>query len=112
MNRFRKIVICVVCLSIAILFLSSCGSEPECPVCGNKGPLEECPNCGAMVCQYCADTDYFLEDLYEHGIMRRYLEGEDYFVARDWYDAFDTLIADKEFFEDALFDHGYKMYEW
>lgn len=112
MSFFRKTIICTACLLIAVLFLSSCGSEPECPVCGNNGPLVECPVCSAMVCRYCADVDNFIENLYENGVMFEYLWDRDYFIARDWYDAFDKLIDDKDLFEDALMDHGYKMYEW
>jgi hypothetical protein len=103
-----------VSIIVAILLtVLLCGcAEPECPVCGDRGPLVECPVCYSKVCERCADSEHFIEDLieqlYDSGEMEDYLIGLGYYVYMDSNDAINDLIdEDPDAVFWALVSRGY-----
>lgn len=109
MKDILKVVLIVAAIFGLIYLFGILGEkEPECPVCGRKGPLVECQVCNAEVCKSCADTDHYLENLYESGEMQEYLEDHDYYVYREYDDAINDLIdEDPDAVFWALVSRGY-----
>lgn len=85
-------------------------NEPECPVCGRRGDLVECPVCNAEVCISCADDEHYIEYLYDSGIMQEYLSDHDYLVFGDGDDVLNWIVdSDPEAVIDRLEDYGYTV---
>lgn len=81
----------IVCFTFTfIVFLSSCVRMYTCPSCGGKvSQLYECPICSRSVCLYCVDDEWYLENLYNSGIMEEYLREHGYVVFSELQDAYD-----------------------
>lgn len=78
---------------VLVLILSGCSSQWECPSCGRKtSDRKECPLCHTIVCDYCAEDDYFLEKYYNSGELQEYLEERGYVVFDEKQDAFELYI--------------------
>lgn len=66
---------------VFIAFLSACSSSEMCPACGRENAdLIECPVCNIHVCEYCADDEWYIEDLINSGKIQDILECNNYVV--------------------------------
>lgn len=78
-------------LLLLMLILSGCSSYYVCDACGRKvTELYECPVCYRNVCDYCADSEHFIEQLFESGEMEDYLEemGYELFTPEELYELY------------------------
>lgn len=84
---------CLFSVCIVVTLLVGCSAHWECPACGQQtSDTENCPLCGAKVCDYCASDEYFLEKYYNSGAMQEYLESHGYVVLDEWHNAFELYM--------------------
>ena len=103
----KRIAAIIIAMCIAVLMSSCFSPRYECPACGRKtDKLYECPVCYTKVCEYCADADHFIENIYDdkEAIM-------DYVIGMGWAAEWAEEQYGKEAFRDGFlagYDEGYE----
>lgn len=82
MTKIKTLGVAILILLVSLL--PACATPETCSACGRETKdLVLCPICSSSVCEYCADDEWYLEELLSSGKLQEYLEVHGYAVYRD-----------------------------